>query len=287
MPADRPGTWRTLWADQDSARLGDALGDLRSPPLFGGSQVLVVRRADKLSAGDETRVLDALPTLGDGGTLVLVVAGDPDQRRKLFGTCLRARAGVGFPELDTGAVPPWVVRLARERGHEIAPAAVGELVERCGPTLGVLAGELDKLSLHVGPGGRIEPEHVRALATAARSHRVEELTDHLARRNLPGAARVLRELHAEGVSPLLVLAFLAANLRRALHVAELAEQGLAPAAIAERLGMPRWLVDRNRGRGRAAGLERALHVLGRLDLELKSAHDEEACFDAALLEITS
>jgi len=287
LPAGRPGTWRTLWADQDAERLGGALGDLRSTPLFGGAQVLVVRRAEKLAARDETRVLDALPTLGAGGTLVLVVAGDPDQRRKLFAACLRARTGVGFPELDAGAAGPWVARLARERGHEIAPAAVAELVERSGPSLGVLAGELDKLSLHVGPGVRIEPEHVRAMATTARSHRVEELTDRLARRDLAGAARVLRQLSAEGVSPILIVAFVAANLRRALHVAELAEQGLAPAAIAERLGMPRWLVDRNRGRGHAADLERALLVLRRLDLELKSAHDEEACLDAALLEIAS
>ncbi len=51
--------------------------------------------------------------------------------------------------------------------------------------------------------------------------------------------------------------------------------------------MPRWLVDKSRGRGRAADLERALLVLRRLDLELKSARDEEACFDAALLEIAS
>src|SRR5207249_7833962 len=43
---------------------------------------------------------------------------------------------------------------------------------------------------------------------------------------------------------------------------------------AERLGMPRWLVDKSRGRGRAADLERALLVLRRLDLELKSARDE-------------
>ena len=287
VPPGRSGTWRTLWGDQDADRLGDALADLRSPPLFGGAQVLVLRNADKLRDDDQARVLDALPALGAGGALILEVAGDADQRRKLIAACLRAGAGFGFPELDAGAAAPWVVRLARERGHEIASAAVEELLERAGPTLGVLAGELDKLSLHVGPGTRIEAEHVRAVATSARSHKVEELTDRLARRDLPGAARVLRQLHAEGVSPLLVVGFLAANLRRALHVAELAEQGLGPAQIAERLGMPRWLVDKSRRRGRAADLERALLVLRRLDLELKSARDEEACFDAALLEIAS
>src|SRR5207248_1668099 len=83
-------------------------------------------------------------------------------------------------------------------GHEIAPAAVEELVERAGPALGVLAGELDKLSLHVGPGARIGAEHVRAMATSARSHKVEELTDRLARRDLPRAARAQRQPRARG-----------------------------------------------------------------------------------------
>jgi DNA polymerase-3 subunit delta len=149
----------------------------------------------------------------------------------------------------------------------------------------VLAGEIEKLSLHAGTGARLEPAHVRAIVTAARTHGVEELTDRLARHDLRGAARVLRQLLAEGEPPIRLVAFLAANLRRALHVAELAESGLGEGEIARRLGMPPWLVGRNLGRGRAADLVRALLVLRRLDLELKSARDDEAAFEAALLAI--
>ena len=82
-----------------------------------------------------------------------------------------------------------------------------------------------------------------------------------------------------------MVAFLAANLRRSLHVAELAEEGLGPEDIARRLGMPGWLVSKSVGRGRAADLIHALLVLRRLDLELKSARAAEPAFDAALLEI--
>jgi DNA polymerase III subunit delta len=285
LPGGR-GTWRTLWGDQDAQHLRPALEDLASPSLFGGTQVLVVRHADALREDDQAVVLEALPSLGEGGSLILV-AGAADQRRRLFGSCLRAGAAHAFPQLDTRAAQPWVVRLARERGHEIAPAATQDLVERGGSNLGVLDAELEKLSLHAGPRTRIEQAHVRAMVTAARAHGVDELTDRLARRDRAGAARMLRQLLAEGEPPLRLIAFLASNLRRSLHVSELAETGLGPEQIGQRLNMPAWLVSKSLGRGKAKDLTRALFVLRRVDLELKSARAGEAVLDAALLEITS
>jgi DNA polymerase-3 subunit delta len=287
LPASGAGTWRTLWADQEAEKVPAALADLASPPLFGGPQVLVIRHAEALREEAETHVLEALPGLGTGGSLVLV-ARAADQRRRVFAACLRAGAGFAFPPLaDLRAAPPWVVRLARERGHEIAPDAAQELIERSGTDLGVLAGEIEKLSLRAGSGHRIELAHVREVVAAIRAHGVEELTDRLARRDRAGAARVLRQLLVEGEPPIRLLAFLAANLRRALHVVELVEAGLTPDEIGRRLGMPPWLVGKQVGRGRATDLVRALLVLRRLDLELKSARAAEAAFEAALLEIVS
>ena len=51
--------------------------------------------------------------------------------------------------------------------------------------------------------------------------------------------------------------------------------------------MPSWLVSKSLGRGTARQLTRALLVLRRLDLELKSPAPPEAAFEAALLEIAS
>jgi DNA polymerase-3 subunit delta len=247
--------------------------------------VLVIRHADAMREEEQARVHDALAGLG-GGTLVLV-ARTADQRKRLMAACMRAGAAYGFPPLDPRTAETWVVRLAREQGHEVAPAAVQELIDRSGTDLGVLAGELAKLSLHVGPGGRIEPAHVRALVAAVRPRAVDELTDRIARRDLAGALHVLRELIAGGEPPVRLLAFVAANLRRALQVAELAEAKLPADEIGARLGMPSWLVSRNLGRGTARGLERALLVLRRVDLELKSTRPTEAVLEAALFEIAA
>jgi len=285
VPDGTGGTWRTVWAEQDASRLGAALEDLASPSLFGGARILVVRHAEALRDEEQDLVLGTLPTLGDGGTLILVAASG-DQRRRLLAACVKAGAAVAFPPLPDGrAAEAWAARLVRERGHEIAPAALRELVDRVGNDLGVLDGEIEKLSLRAAGGRRIETADVRALTTAARAHRIDELTDRLGRRDRAGALRVLRSLLAEGEPPIRAAAFLAANLRRALHVAELAEEGLGTERIASRLGMPAWLVERNAQRGSARALAHALGVLGRLDLELKSSRPAEVVFEAALLEI--
>lgn len=276
---------RVVWGDDDAARLEEALDDLLSPSLFGGASVLVLRRAEALAAPGEERVLAALPRLGEGARLVLVAKG-LDQRRRLHAACARAGAAIGFARVaDPRGLAGWVTTLARERGHAIAPAAVERLLERTGSDLGRVDDELEKLSLHVGPKAAIELGHVDALVVSTRAHAIEELTDRLARRDVAGAVRTLRALVASGEPPLRIVAFLAANLRRALHVTELLATGLREDEVAARIGMPPWLVSRQARRGSAAALEDALAALAALDVALKSSRPDVATFEAALLAI--
>lgn len=281
------GTWRTLWGGDDD--VAAALDDLQSPPLFGGPQVVVVRRAEQMGEGAQARVLEVLPALGAGGSLVLV-AQDASKIRKLAAAIAKAGAVVALPALgerDLRAAMPWVTLMAREAGHDIAPAAVTELLERSGTSLGVLAGEIAKLAVVAAPGGRIDVEHVRRVVPASRAHDAFELTARLANGDAPGASRLLRRILSEGEPPVRLLAFLAANLRTALHIAELKERGIGNEEIGRRTNLQTWLVPKRQWKTGARGLLRTLLVLRRLDLELKSSVPPEAAFEAALLEIAT
>jgi DNA polymerase-3 subunit delta len=276
---------RVVWGDDDADRIASVLADLGSPSLFGGTSVLVVRRAEALSTGQEDAVLACLPRLGDEGRLVLV-AKSLDQRRRLHAACAKAGAAIACGRVaDRHTASGWVVRLARERGHTIGSAAVEQLLDRTGFDLGRIDDELEKLSLRVDAGALIGVEHVEALVAATRAHAVEELTDRLARRDTAGAIRTLRGLVAEGEPLLRVVGFLAANLRRALHVNELLAKGLREDEVAGRLAMPPWLVAKQARRGTPATLEGALAALAELDVALKSSRPDAATFEAALLSI--
>lgn len=285
LAAERPPTtWTTAWADQDAARLPAALAELRAPLLFGGVPGLVIRRAEALPVPVEDQLLQAVGVPGAGR--VVLVGRTMDQRRKLVASLMRAGAARAFARpADDAAVRRWVSRMAQDAGGAIAPAAVDVLLARCGSDLAQLSGEIEKAALWAGAGARIEVAAVEATVAGTRSEAVEELTERLARGDLAGASRTLRGLLSSGEPPIKLAAFLAANLRRALHVAELAECGLGPEAVAERLGMPAWLVRKQLGRGRARDLEAALDAMRRLDVALKSSRPPAAAFEATLLEV--
>jgi len=219
------GGVRVIWGDDEPARLQTAIGDLVTPSLFGGAAVLVIRRAEALPRPVEEAVQAIVPQLDDRARLVLVAKG-LDQRRPLHAAWAKAGAAVELARPDPRAIAPWVGTLARERGHAVAPAAVELLLERVGADLARLDDEIEKLSLHVGTGATIDAKQVDALVATTRARAVEELTDRLARRDLAGAIRALRGLMAGGEAPLRILAFVASNLRRALHVIDRARRSL-------------------------------------------------------------
>jgi DNA polymerase-3 subunit delta len=257
------------------------LASLVSRGLFGGSATVVLRRAEAMRAGVEAAVEATVTEDRYEGRLLLV--GGALDRRKRWYTAVRPRAAelVCLSVTDPRELRAWVERLAGEQGVKLRDDAIAELTVRCGADLAVLEREVEKLAVASGsqPVGR---DVVERLVAGERSHAVEELTDRLTRGDRAGALRVLRSLLAADEAPLRIVGFLAANMRRALHVAEEQERGGSPEAIAARLGMPDWLVRRQLGRGPAVRLERALDVLAELDLAFKSSRPEAAVFEAAL-----
>lgn len=278
---ERSDLGRTVWGDDPAERLSEALDDLASPGLFGGIRLVVLRRSEALKGSGEARVASAARETA-AGHLVLV-AGAMDRRRKLFQAVPKSAVHEYATISDRHALAAWVGTLARERGVRVTSDGASELVERCGGDLSRLADEIEKLAVVTKSAG---VEEVRRSVASTRSHGIEELSAALAAGDRGGAVGRLRALLAEGEAPLRIVAFLASNLRRSLHVAELTEAGLGEAAIAARLKMPGWLVRKQRGRATAAWLERALASLGDLDRKLKQSRAPDAVVEWTIAALT-
>jgi DNA polymerase III delta subunit len=278
------GEWRVVWGDDEPERVRAALEAMTSRGLFGGGTSVVIRRADAMRGAVEAAVEGIVEDDRYEGRLVLVATGLDRRKRWCAAAARRAFEIHCAPLVDAREVRSWVVRMAGERDARIADDAAAELVERCGLDLALLDAEVEKLVL-AAPGTPIDRALVRRLVASVRGWAVEELTDRLARRDVAGVVRVLRGLLDDGEPPLRLVAFLAANLRRALHVVDLKERGCSPTEIASRIGLPDWLVRRQLDRGPSARLERALATLAALDVALKSSRPEELVFEAALREL--
>src|SRR5262249_15800646 len=111
------GAARILWAPEDSVHLPAALDDLSSLMLFGGSQMLVIRRAEALSAKDEDLVLAAAGRAQPPACLILAARG-LDGRRRMLAAFEREGAAFAFPRVtDPVSLREWIGRLAGERGQ--------------------------------------------------------------------------------------------------------------------------------------------------------------------------
>src|SRR5690606_9300603 len=120
---------------------------------------------------------------------------------KLHGSrrLMRAAKKEGFvvdcAALHKRELPGWIRRAAGDKGHELAQGIADLLAELLGPELGPVADALERLSLYVGEGRRIDEEAVAAVVTRIRQDTVWALVDALAARNLGAALAALSDLN--------------------------------------------------------------------------------------------
>ncbi|HUA38625.1 MAG TPA: DNA polymerase III subunit delta [Candidatus Sulfopaludibacter sp.] len=191
-------------------RLREALQTL---PFFGTGKVIWLRDCNFL--GDE-RTASAQPvtqSLGElaeelkqfawernRGIRLLISAGKVDKRKTFFKTLdkigsVETFAGWSADDRD------WVERAEvaaqaslRERGKEISPEALAELVNRVGPNPRQLDNEVEKLSLYASGRKQIEAGDVNSVCIRNKTARAFALGDALGDRDLP---RLLRRLDEE------------------------------------------------------------------------------------------
>jgi DNA polymerase-3 subunit delta len=83
-------------------------------------------------------------------TCLVLMATKIDGRRKLMTAARKGGWLVACEPLARGALPPFILREARTRGHAIDPQIADLLAEIAGPELASVVDALERLSLYVG-----------------------------------------------------------------------------------------------------------------------------------------
>lgn len=275
------------WADVAAA--------LRTPSLFGGRRVVIVRGADMFVSAQRER-LEEWAAAGAGGVLVLEVAEWPPQTR-LAG--LVEQRGLGLdcrpPQkagkargVDEAAVARWVMGWGRKRhGLRLSSPAASLLVELTGPLFGLLDQHLAKLALLVDPQQPVRPEQVQQIIGGWRAQTIWELIDAALTGQTAAALAQLDRLLRAGEHPLALLGSLSWSLRRyaaATRHFERAERAGRRIPLQEALRLAQF---RDWPPGELARAAQRLLALGRkragklyrwlleLDLALKGSHAPE------------
>jgi DNA polymerase-3 subunit delta len=242
-PSDDPFAVETIdgavaTVDEAQSRIHTAIEALLTVPFFGGAKLVWLKSATFLSdsvTGRSETVATALEkllaTLQAGlpeGVVFLLSAIDPDKRRSPYKT-LSKLATVHFhdkPDFGWGSteadVVDWVCSRASTAGLRLTDDAAAVLTARVGAEPRQLDVELEKLALSFGTEAPVEVEQVREMVAATRSGGIFDLSNALAKRDLPLCLRTLDQLLRQGESAVgILLAAIMPTVRNLLVVKDL------------------------------------------------------------------
>jgi DNA polymerase-3 subunit delta len=273
-------------------------------PMMAKRRVIIVRslerwdarsqeegapKSDELDTG-RASPLDRLAAYAENpvGTTCLVLVGTKiDGRRKLVTLARKAGWLVACDPLPRAALPAFVIREAKARGHAVDPQIADMLAEIAGPELATVADAIERLSLYVGTGQPFTEDAIAACLVKMRPSTVWEMINAVGRRDLGPALSALEDVYDARDRGLRLVGLLAWSVRQLIKFDAAVREGLPPEEAAKRAGAPpfkaRELAAQMR-RLSPADLERWVLLLAEADLELKgSKRPARATIEDALM----
>lgn len=247
----------------------DVLTAARTAPFMGAKRVVVLRdiektRLDQANRGELLAEYLAAPA---PETVFAVTTEDADRAKSLAGRYGERWTVVPFSPLRGAALATAVKGEAVRLGCTVDDAAAAALIRATGEDRARAFGELAKLRSAVGAGGVVDAAAVTRYAAGYAHHGAADVVDAIARRDLAGCLRLLRELTVKEEEFLGLLGMLGKRLRMLWYFAG------GERAVPKEFRLYPSQVDGLRADSRRftrAEIERALQELGRLDESVKS-----------------
>jgi len=237
--------------DLDVAPVADALADLRTGSLLGGTRVLLLDKLHALKAEEAKAVAHRVADLPPATFVVMTYLYTKRPTKKglpvtaALAKVIEAKGqSAEFITPYERELAPWAIEEARRLGKRLDPPAAEMLVGLTGRDHGALASELAKLATYVGEADRIGVADVSEVAVKSAEATSFDLVDAIAEGNAAKALALLPDLvpaqnAASAAIPL--FGMIARNLRLLWQAGHLArhgapvDRGAPPPALAELL----------------------------------------------------
>jgi DNA polymerase-3 subunit delta len=212
------------------------IGAIPAMSLTQARRYLLADHVERWSERDQGAVIDALGSLPDDLTVVLVAHGKP--AAKLAAAVRKAGGDVlAYEAPRQRDLPRRLVAEARERSFTLDSSAARMLVQRMGANPLRLANELDRLALWAGEGGEVSGADLEAMISDTSEAAVWSLSDALVEGDAEQAVAISERLLAQGESVTGLVYALASRLRKANVALERLEAGTPAKQVESELGM--------------------------------------------------
>lgn len=184
--------------DGNEASAGAILSAASTLPFFSGRRLVVVRRAERLTAGESALLADGLSSIPETNCLVLLSETKPDSRAVLVQSVLSVGAVTTVWPPFENQMPAWVMERVESLGKKMDRETAQTLLDTVGPSLSDLVQEIRKLELFTKDRPLITSEDVTRVCGERISLRFMEWERALWLRQRGKALALLETLRQQG-----------------------------------------------------------------------------------------
>ena len=253
------------------------LAAARTLPMMAPKRFVLVRHVDKLGPSQQKELAAYLADPSESTTLVLTADKLPgNQALGKAAKKAKVRFDASAPKAE--GARSFIHGEVKRRGHAISGEAAKALLDAVGEDLSALDDGIERLSLYVGPGQRIDQDAVAACISRVRGDTIWTLVDAISLRDAPQALAALSSLVGAHEPGLRILAMVARQLRMVAKMRQGLASGASPRDAAVGAGAPpfkaRAMTEAAR-RFKLADLSRAFQIVQVADGLLKGSKQSE------------
>ena len=214
-----------------------AISAARTLPMMAEKRLILIRHVDAMTPTEQNALTLYLDDPADSGCLVMT-ADKLDGRSKLAKAAKKKGVLVDAKPLRGRQLREFIRAEAGARDHNIAPQAVETLLDAVGDDLSAIDDAMERLSLFVGAGQRIDADAVMQCVTRIRVESIWSLVDAIGLKDRRKGIAAAQSLLDDREPPLRLLAMVARQLRIVARMREALSEGLRPQEAAKRAGAP-------------------------------------------------
>ncbi|MBX3251925.1 MAG: DNA polymerase III subunit delta [Myxococcales bacterium] len=242
-------------------------------PMMASKRFVLLRRVDLLDL-DQQAVLAPYIAKASPTTVLVMTAEKVAGNTKLGRAAASAKAVFDAKPLKGPALREHVAQEARDRGHPISSGATEALLDAFADDLAALDDALERLSLFVGPGQRIDDAAIEACVSKLKVDSIWALVDAVSLRDARKATAAASSLLLDREPALRILAMLARQLRMVARVRDAIVSGMSDEDAARAAGAPPFKARELRAAAKRftmTELTRAFSLIAETDLLLKGS----------------
>jgi DNA polymerase-3 subunit delta len=260
----------------------------RTLPMMADMRLVLVRQVDAMTPTEQSRLAEYLEDPSES-TCFVATATKLDGRAKFSKTAKKKGFLIEANPLRGTSLREFIRAEATAREHHIAPQAIEALLDAVGDDLAAIDDAMERLSLFVGAGQRIDVDAVTRCVTRIRVETIWTLVDAIGLKDRRKGIAAAQSLLDDREPPLRLLAMVARQLRIVARMRQALSEGLRPQEAAKRAGAPPFKagdLTESARRFTSDSLGQAFTLIARTDRALKSSkRPPDVILQDAVLEL--